>query len=117
VERCRDPAKPRQIKVIGKYIGSGGRIMIRLYDGAVIEGKSEVMVNDSVNVKEGKVESVIRFAKGAKCYVIKGTHSSESGTVKDVIGGTSVRAPLVSIDSGKGSFQTLVENVMVIGEQ
>ncbi len=108
--------KPRLLKVIGKYVGKGGKIMIRLYDGTTLSGKNEIKVNDSVSIQDGAVKSVVKFTKGAKCYVIKGKHASESGVIKNIAEGSATRSPTVEIDSGKGTFQTLLENIMVTGE-
>ncbi len=106
----------RYVKVIGKYMGRNNKIMIRLYDGSVLPGNGEVHVNDSVTVKDNSVGSVVKFSNGAKCYVIKGAHASERGTIKGINHGTATRAATVEVDSGKGTFQTLVNNVMVVGE-
>lgn len=108
--------KTRLLKVIGKYVTEGNKIMIRLYDGTVVSAKNEIRVNDSVSVQDGAVKSVIKFSKGAKCYVIKGKHASESGEIKSITEGTATRSPTVEIDSGKGTFQTLLDNIMVTGE-
>ncbi len=116
VESDAKAGNARLLKVIGKYVGSGNRMMIRLYDGTTISGKNDIMVNDSVSVQDGAVKSVVKFSKGAKCYVIKGKHASESGVIKAVTEGTATRSPTVEIDSGKGTFQTLLENIMVTGE-
>ena len=106
----------RYVKVIGKYMGAGSQIMIRLYDGSVLSGNNEIHVNDSVAVKGNSVGSVVKFSKGAKCYVIKGAHASESGMIKEINKGTATRTATVEVDSGKGTFQTLVNNIMVVGE-
>jgi small subunit ribosomal protein S4e len=110
------PTTDRYVKVIGKYLGKKNKVMLRLYDGSVLEGKNEVKVNDSVAVKDNAVKSIVKFSSGARCYVIKGTHASESGTIKGINTGTATRASTVEVDSGKGTFLTLVDNVMVIGE-
>ncbi len=116
VTEADSKAKARPVKVIGKYMGPKNKVMLRLYDGTVLNGSKDVKVNDSVTLQEKSIKSVIRFSKGAKCYVIKGAHASESGVIKEVTHGTSTRASTVEVDSSSGTFQTLVDNVMVIGE-
>ncbi len=116
VDEKADHKASRPTKVIGKYIGPKNKVMLRLYDGTVLPGKADVKVNDSVTLKGKSIGSVIKFSKGAKCYVIKGAHASESGTIKEITQGSATRAAIVQIDSGNGTFQTLVDNVMVVGE-
>jgi ribosomal protein S4E len=107
--------KGRTMKVIGKYVGSKNTTMLRLYDGTVVKGKEGVKVNDSVVLDGNAIKSIIKMQKGAKCYVIKGTHASESGIILDIISGTATRAPIVQVE-GASKFQTLLDNVMVTGE-
>ncbi len=102
-------------KVTGKYIAKGKTEMIRLYNGSVMPSAKGVSVNDSVIVKGGKVESVIKLEKGARCFVIKGVHASESGTISGIKPGTALRSATVEIDGEKGKTETSLENVMVIG--
>jgi small subunit ribosomal protein S4e len=106
----------RTLKVIGKYVAKGNKIMIRLHDGTTMNGNKEVKVNDSVEVKNGKIEKVLRFEKGANCYVVHGEHASENGILKEIKAGTATRVPTVEVESAGKKFETLVGNVMVIGK-
>jgi ribosomal protein S4E len=47
--------------------------------------------------------------------VIKGTHATETGTIKEITKGSAVRAQTVKIDSGSAEFETLADNVMIVG--
>ena len=105
----------RTLKVIGKYLGKKGKIMIRLNNGDIFPAEKEVKVNDSVVVDGKKISSVIKFEKGAKCLVVKGIHAPESGVIKQIEQSTAQREATVHIQSGSGEFQTLVKNVMAVG--
>ncbi|MDE1823026.1 MAG: hypothetical protein KGI00_02760 [Candidatus Micrarchaeota archaeon] len=102
-------------KVIGKYLTNGRKIMVRLHNGNVLEGSKDVMVNDSVTLKNGSIDKVMKLKEGASCLVIKGVHASESGTIRSIKKGTATRPPTVEIEGKKGSAETLLDNIMVVG--
>ncbi len=104
------------LKVTGKYVYGKKRLMIRLNNNEVMPaGDNAVKVNDSVVIKGSAVEKVLKFEKGAKCTVISGMHAPASGEIVDIISGTQIRKPSVTIKSGDETFETLVGNIMVIG--
>ena len=109
-------AAPRELKVTGKYVNKGNKIMLRLHDGTIIPGNAEIKVNDTVIVKEGKLDGHIRLEKGAQCLVVKGTHAPEKGTIEAVKEGTALRSPTVEIKGSSGAFETLLENIMATKE-
>ncbi|MDE1768059.1 MAG: hypothetical protein KGH67_01900 [Candidatus Micrarchaeota archaeon] len=102
-------------KVIGKYIAKGNKEMIRLHDGTILPSQKQISVNDSVTLKNGKITSVIKLEKGAKCLVVKGIHASEEGTIADIKKGTALIDATVEIHGSKGNTETLLNNIMVIG--
>jgi small subunit ribosomal protein S4e len=106
----------RVLKVTGKYLAKGDKVMLRLYDGTTISGKSDIKVNDSVLLDGNKVSSVIKMEQGAKCFVINGAHASESGTIKEIKQGSATRDATVTIESGSSTFDTLLDNIMVLGK-
>src|SRR5271157_5775218 len=58
-------------KVLGKYKASGGKLMLRLHDGSVINGKADISVSDSVIVDNSrKIVSHLKMDAGAHCKVI-----------------------------------------------
>lgn len=105
-------------RVVGKYLAKGKKTMVRLHDGSTITaGESkDIAVNDSVEIKDGKINSVVKLKEGGKCIVIKGTHASESGTINRILPGTATRSTLVTVASGKGNFETTLENIMAIAD-
>ncbi len=106
----------RTLKIIGKYLAEGKKTMLRLHDGSAVKaGKDDAHVNDSVVISGNKIKDVLKFEKGAKCFVIKGAHASQDGTVSEIKKGSATSNAVVKIDSEAGSFETIVENVMVVG--
>jgi len=101
-------------KVIDKYIAKKGRIMLRLYNGNLIEGSNEVNVGDSVMLSGGKISKVLKMENGAKCKVISGIHSATIGVINDITKGSNSRQKSIKIESGGKTFETVAENVMVI---
>lgn len=104
----------RIFKVLGKYIARKGRVMVRLHNGTVMPSDANIKVNDSVEL-DGKTVRVIKMEPGRKCVVRKGTHASESGTIKAINQGTATREALVLIEGASGEFETLLDNIMVTG--
>ncbi|MDE1761613.1 MAG: hypothetical protein KGH59_01790 [Candidatus Micrarchaeota archaeon] len=106
----------RTLKVVGKYIAEGKKQMIRLNNGNIFNFDKEVKVNDSVIVDQRKISKVLKFEKGASCIVIKGMHAPESGKISEIKEGTALRDATVTIQGKGGSFETIVENIIVTGE-
>lgn len=105
----------RTLKVVGKYIGSGKKQMIRLNNGNIFHYDKEVKVNDSVIVEERKIAKVIKLEHGAKCMVVSGAHAPAVGKIKEIVKGTATRDSTVRIEGENGTFETLLDNVMAIG--
>ncbi len=104
----------KALKVVGKYLARGGKLMLRLSNGNVMHTDQQVRVNDSVLLQGSKISGVIKFEKGAKCLVVKGIHAPEQGIIKQIDAGTAQREATVVIESKEGDFQTLVKNVMAV---
>jgi small subunit ribosomal protein S4e len=105
----------RTLKVVGKYLSKGSKVMLRLYDGSALPGSKEVKVNDSVILSGGKIKSVLKFESGAKCLIVKGTHASETGVIKEIKAGSATNVAAVKVEGSGGSFETPADNVMVVG--
>ncbi|MEM0201358.1 MAG: S4 domain-containing protein [Candidatus Micrarchaeaceae archaeon] len=111
-------SKQQLFKVIGKYKTKGNKLMLRLHDGSIINADKfkDTNVNDSVDVKNKEISSVIKLEEGGKCLVIKGNHTTQSGIIRKIITGTATRSSLVSISSGKENFETTLDNIIAIAE-
>ncbi len=102
-------------KVVGKHKDRGGKLMLRLHDGSVVAAKSDIAVNDSVMLRDGKVERTFKLAPGARCSVIDGVHVGAQGTVVNLVEGTMHKPRSLVVESGPSKFETLVRNIMVTG--
>ena len=105
----------QHFKIVGKYVTKGSKLMIRLHDGTILPGSKEMRVGDTVSMKAGKPDQVLHMENGKKCFVMKGTHASESGVIKQINPGTSQKSALVKIEGSSGEFETLLDNIMVVG--
>lgn len=103
-------------KVAFKKMTAKG-IQITTGDGRVLFSK-EANVDDSVKISlpEGKVTEVLPLAKGAVVFITKGEHCSEIATVNEIVPGTVKRSKLVKLTSAKKEFETIPENMIVIGK-
>ena len=109
----KDDASARFCKVVNKYVGRGGKLMVTLNDGTTIEAPEEVKVKDSLLVGNGKPK-VYSFKEGSKCFVMDGVHVGVSGTIKSInMKDKSIKS--VTVKSGEAEFETLTKNVMVVG--
>ncbi len=117
LEKIKEP-KQQLFKVIGKYKTKGNKVMLRLHDGRIIntDKSKEINVNDSVDIKNKEISSIIKLEEGGKCLVIKGNHTSQSGIIRKIINGTATRSSLVSISSGKENFETTLDNIIAIAD-
>ncbi len=109
----KDDASARFCKVVNKYVGAGGKLMVTLNDGTTIEAPEGVKVKDSLHVGNGKPK-VYSFKEGSKCFVMDGVHVGVSGTIKSInMKDKSIKS--VTVESGGAEFETLAKNVMVVG--
>lgn len=108
-------AHDRTLKVVGKYLARGKKVMLRLYDGSIVPGEASTKVNDSVVMSAGKVKTVLKLASGARCMIVGGTHASETGVIREIKAGGATSVAAVKVESQGATFETPVENVMVVG--
>ncbi|MEM3827179.1 MAG: S4 domain-containing protein [Candidatus Micrarchaeaceae archaeon] len=103
-------------KVVGKYKRRGGKLMVRLHDGRIVEGTNEIAVNDSVRLNSGKIEKHISMREGAECIVFDGDHAGARGVIKKIYRGTKSTSSYVTIESTPSheTFDTLMSSVMVV---
>jgi small subunit ribosomal protein S4e len=73
-------------------------------------------VGDSIKIKNGKIEKVLKLKQGAIVYIKKGLHCAEKGKIKEITKGSVRRDKLVKIEGKDHEFETIAENVIIIGE-
>ena len=116
------PEKEKGIKlcrIVGKKTVKKGLIAVETNDGRTISNKkNSLKPGDSIliSIPEQKIQKEIALEKGKLVYVVSGEHAGEIAKVKEVIAGTMKRAKLVLLEEKESSFQTIAENVFVVGE-
>lgn len=104
----------RVYKIVGKYVAPGGKQMMRLHDGRILPATGKAAVNDSVVVKDGKVEKELALHDGAACEIIEGVHVGTKGKVVQLNKGTMHKPRTAVIEGKDGRFETPVKNIMVV---
>jgi len=116
LEKAEKKDAARTLKVVGKHAATGNKIMVRLLDGSVMQASNDIKVNDSIVIEKKGAAKTLRFEPGAKCLVIKGTHASEIGTIKEISKGSAMRVSTVKIEGSDATvFETLADNIMIVG--
>ncbi len=110
---AKEAADTNTYKVVGKYKAKDGKLMLRLHDGRNVV--AEANTNDSIILKSGKVEKVLKLENGARCFVIDGVHVGTYGSVSQLSKGDRKRDPSVVIKPEEGEkFETLIRNIMIV---
>lgn len=106
-------------KVIGKYKGKKGQLMLRVHDGSNIKADkgNEISTGDSVVLdKDGKIAKAIRLAVDAECRIIDGVHVGEQGKIIEIKKADQHKEQSATIESKSGEkFETVVRNLIVTG--
>jgi small subunit ribosomal protein S4e len=109
-------------KVLGKKILGKGQLQLSCNDGNTFtvgekEALAKVSVGDSLLLEiPKKFSKVLELKKGNMVFVVGGKHVGETAKIEDISPSTMQRAKLITLDSGNGNFQTVAENVIVVGE-
>ncbi len=112
-----EKAGKQLFRVIGKHTVRGGKVAVRIHDGRIFNYKdNKIKVNDSVVLGKNGIDKIIAMEKGKECYVMNGTHATEKGEIVEINKGTALRDATVKIKGSNGEFETLLRNVMVVGE-
>jgi small subunit ribosomal protein S4e len=76
------------LKVLDKRIAGGGKIQLNLSDGSnILVGDDSIKTKDTlkISIPELKILEVLKFDKGANCYIFKGRHAGSAGVLKKII--------------------------------
>jgi small subunit ribosomal protein S4e len=78
-------AEIKIVKIIGKRVIEKNKIQINLEDGRNFFVKENFSVGDSavINLKENKIEKILKLKEGAKVKIIGGKHLGKEGTIKE----------------------------------
>ena len=106
-------------KLVGKGTAKKGLTQLRFNDGTVLLSKDAKMhVGDSVKLElpSKKMLGIYALDKGSTAYVIGGVHVGKVARINEIVKGTITRSKLVNLASESEEFQTIEENVFVIGK-
>ncbi|MBU0636304.1 30S ribosomal protein S4e [Candidatus Micrarchaeota archaeon] len=111
--------KPVKVcKIVLKKILGKEKVQLTTNDGrTIIEKKSKTKPGDSVLIElpSQKIERVMPFQEGQLGYLTSGTRTGSIAKIKKVTPATMRRASLVELETKGETFQTLAENIIVIG--
>ncbi len=116
LKQIEKESKEKVVKVNAKKMTKKG-VQLTTNDGKNYF-KVNANVGDSLRVSlpEGKVLEVIELGKGSIAYITKGANCSKTAVVEEVVEGTARRRKLVKFTIGKENFETVVENIFLIGK-
>ncbi len=105
--------KPR--KVVDKKTVKGGKTMLCFHDGHnLIADAKSIETGDVVlyNVKDKKMEGVIKKQNGARVFLTGGNHVGTIGTIKNIEVSKSSQSNMVAMEEG---YSTIEEYVFLLG--
>lgn len=106
-------------KVTGKRIIKKGLIQLNTDDGrSFVEKKTDLNIGDSLKIElpNQKIVSSLPLEKDVLVYLISGKHVGATAKVKGMTKGKGKAKTLLNLQEGKDEFQTVSDNVMVIGK-
>ena len=112
-EETKD-AKNKTVRIIGKMILGKNKIQFNLMDGRNILTNEKANVGDSAIVGfDGKIEKIVKMAKGEIGFVIEGKHAGHKGKIDNIVerGGKSLAQ---IIDEDKNKVNVWVRNIIVM---
>ena len=108
--------KVSRIKV--KKIIKTGITQVTTEDGFNFKVKeTKLKVNDSVKIDfpEIKISEELPLKENSIVLIVKGTHVGQIAKIKEITAGNQKRSSLILLEHKKESFQTTIDNIVVIG--
>lgn len=106
-------------KVKFKKMVKGGKVALTLTNGLTLEEKkSDVKVGDSVVIQLDKMQmsDSLPLATGSTVLLLGGKHVGSTAVIESMVDSTWHKPKLLTLKSGKSTFQTTSGSVMVIGK-
>ncbi|HIQ50786.1 MAG TPA: 30S ribosomal protein S4e [Nautiliaceae bacterium] len=121
IEIPEEEANIKVLNIINKHKVKGDKIQLTMHDSTNLQfDNTDLRVDDSIvyNFKEKKIESVIKMKEGAYAYIYKGKNIGKHGKIKRIIYDQASYKKLAVIEDNEGKeFSTILDNLMVIGEE
>lgn len=118
----QEDASAKLCKIIDKRIVKGGRIQLCLHDGRtqLIEKEEDrFRVGDTVKLSLPKQQAAgfLKLEKNARCYVFKGRHSGEVGTLEEIKVRPGSKASDAFLKEGGKQIITRKDYLFVVPEE
>ncbi|SRR3989344_1109550 len=114
----KDESNIKPCKIINKKMVRGNKLQVTLYDGKNIFTDNSSATNDTliIDLAENKVNSSIKFEKGAIVYIINGKYIGRTGKIVDLEKGKKFKDDKVLISIGKDNVKTLSSYCIAVGK-
>lgn len=118
----KEEASVKLCKVVDKRLVAGGRMQLCFHDGRtkLIEREEDnFKVGDTVKLQLPKQEiaGFFKLEKNARCYVFKGRHSGEIGTLREIKERPGSKASDAFLKSSSGEVITRKDYLFVVPEE
>ena len=108
------------VKIVGKRTLKGKKVQLRMNDGSImVEPKGTFRVGDSLKISlpDNKILEHLEEKNGNLIYLIGGTHIGTFARMQNISEGTISKPKLVKLEQEKEEFQTVEDNVFVVGSK
>jgi len=106
-------------KVVKKFTGKKGEIMVTLGDGKTLKADNNVKVGDSVilSIPNNKISEILKMGGDALCLVKGGKHSGFVASIEEVISHGIGRSDEAKMKTSSGDeFITTTDHLLVIND-
>lgn len=110
-------SEKRVFKVLDKKVLKKNAIQLNLMNGRNLIAKEKINVNDSIvmNLKQNKIDKILKIENGKSAYVTDGKHAGDSGKIEGIVerGGKKL-IKILTKDNKK--INVWIKNVIVMDE-
>ncbi len=120
VETDAEDAKFILQKVIKKMLSKKGEFQLTTNGGLTFFSKDKKAGPGSslkIDLSTNKVVDVFEQKEGQMAYVTGGAHTGTIARIETILPATMQKASLVELSEDDSKFQTIAENILVIGEK
>ncbi len=106
------------LKVLGKNVLPKAKVNLSLHDGKNIFADNHVKVGDSVmlNLKDKKIEKILKLEKGATCLIIEGKHAGTVAKLEGIIERKEGKPSEAKLSYKDGEFITVAKYLFVVDD-
>lgn len=105
----------KKLKIVRKFRGPKGRIMLSSHDGRVLEGDKAISIGDTVvfDLSSRSIREVFRLREGADVLITSGKHSGVKGKLKAITEHGNIKEAV--LESNGQELITRADYLMVVG--